>query len=315
MGDGKPSKVSVLGRWNPPHPGYPNGYDYPEYDYGIEQDGTIRIGRPLNVEGAHCVATKPPYSERGENWWNRHSIGIGLAGDFTMYPMPLAQFIALCVLVKRLMLEHGLTIDDIYPHGQVANTACPGCTYGKVLALQGTWSYDALETAVLTLTPEPSRGGAPPQQQVPVVAPPVALNFSYPNNARCMNDDLYIRDANGNRIPGRYVAKGDNITVLDVGYTSQLTLVEYPTQWGVSKGYVANVPSCIQYYHQGEWGNGSTPEPVLDDKGASIGTLNPRERATPLFRQGGKLHVVYDTPSGANTKSGYVAWGGGFTKF
>ena len=145
--------------------------------------------------------------------------------------------------------------------------------------------------------------------------PVVALNFTHPNNAKCINDDLYIRDANGNRIPGRYVATGDNITVLDVGYTSQLALVEYPTAEGVKGGYVANVASCIQYYHQGEWQNGSTPEKVLDENGGVIGSLNPGEKATPLYRSNGKLHVVYSTTKGANTKSGYVAWDGSFKQF
>jgi len=150
MGDGKPPDVSILGRWNPPHPGYPNGYDFPEYDYGIEADGLIRVGRPLKVQGAHCLSDKPPYSQRGDQWWNKNSIGIGLAGDFTIYPMPQAQFDALVALVKRLMREHGLTLDDVYPHGQVTYTSCPGSTYSKVPALKGKWSYDKFEQAVLS---------------------------------------------------------------------------------------------------------------------------------------------------------------------
>jgi len=56
-------------------------------------------------------------------------------------------------------------------------------------------------------------------------------------------------------------------------------------------------------------------EAVLDEKGGSLGSLNPREKATPLFRKNGKLHVVYATSKGTNTKSGYVVWNGGFSKF
>jgi len=149
QGDGLPPSVSILERWNPPHPGYPNGYDLPEYDYGIEANGLVRVGRPLTVQGAHCLSDKPAYSQRGDQWWNRNSIGIGLAGDFTIYPMPQAQFDALVTLVKRLMGEHGLTLDDVYPHGQVTYTSCPGSTYSKVPALKGKWSYDKFEQAVL----------------------------------------------------------------------------------------------------------------------------------------------------------------------
>lgn len=138
------------------------------------------------------------------------------------------------------------------------------------------------------------------------------LKFTYPNNAKVVNDDLYIRDANGNKIPGRCVAMGDDITVLDVSYSKQLVLLEYPTPSGVSKGYVANAVNCLQYHHQGKWLNGSTPEPVMDENGVKIGTLNPREQATPLYRKNGKLQVVYSTDKGMNTKSGYVTWNGGF---
>ena len=154
---------------------------------------------------------------------------------------------------------------------------------------------------------EPSRGSAP----TPILAPTVAsspLHFTYPNNAKVVGDDLYIRDANGVRIPDRYVSNGDNITVLDVSYSKQLVLVEYPTSAGVKSGYVSN--ACIRYFNQGLWQNGSTPEPVLDENGVKIGSLDPGEHATPLYRKNGKIHVVYNTDKGANSKSGYVVYGG-----
>jgi len=142
-GDGKPPSVSILNRWNP------YKYDYPEYDYGVEYDGTIRTGRPLNIQGSHCIATKAPYSQRGDQWWNQNSIGIAVAGDFTKFPMPAAQFNGLVSLVKSLMSQHGLTLDNVYPHCQVANTICPGCTYSKVAGSRGFWSYDEFEKAVM----------------------------------------------------------------------------------------------------------------------------------------------------------------------
>jgi len=142
MGDGKPPEVSILQRWNP------SNYDYPEYDFGVEADGTIRIGRPLNYQGAHTLSDKPPYSQKGNQWWNQNSIGIGIAGDFTKYPMPQAQFNALVALVKRLMSQYGLTLDNVYPHGQVTYTDCPGCTYSKLPSAKGLWSYDEFEKAV-----------------------------------------------------------------------------------------------------------------------------------------------------------------------
>lgn len=139
--------------------------------------------------------------------------------------------------------------------------------------------------------------------------------FTYPNNAQVVGDFFYVRDSSGNIIPGRYVSDGDNITVLDVSYTKQLVYVEYPTATGVRTGYISNVPSLIHYYYQGQWHNGSTTETVYDEYGSVIGSLNPYEAATPLYRKNGKLHVVYNTSKGTNTKSGYVYYNGGFTRF
>ncbi|PPK43900.1 M14 family zinc carboxypeptidase [Clostridium algidicarnis] len=62
--------------------------------------------------------------------------------------------------------------------------------------------------------------------------------FTYPNNAKLQGDFLYLRDANKNMVSGRQVDNGNRITVLDVGYTKQLALVQYPTSAGVRQGYV-----------------------------------------------------------------------------
>lgn len=143
------------------------------------------------------------------------------------------------------------------------------------------------------------------------------LKFSYPNNAKIAGDDLYIRDENGNRIQGRQVDNGDNITVLDISYSKQLVLVEYPTANGVKKGYIKNVPSLIHYYFQGQYSNGSTQEPAYMDSSFAnrFGSLDSHESATPLYRQGDKLCVVYSTSKGQNTKNGFVKYNDHFNKF
>ncbi|EHR0219546.1 SH3 domain-containing protein, partial [Clostridium perfringens] len=134
--------------------------------------------------------------------------------------------------------------------------------------------------------------------------------FTYDNNAQVVGDELYLRDENGNIIPGRSVSDGDNITVLDVGYTKQLALVQYPAGNVVRQGYVTNATNLIRYFKQGEWLNGSTTEAVLDENGGSLGSLDPYEAATPLYKKNGMIHVVYDTSKGPNTKSGYVKFEG-----
>lgn len=42
---------------------------------------------------------------------------------------------------------------------------------------------------------------------------------TFPPNAVVKGDFLYLRDANGNLIPGRSVSVGDRITVLDASYS------------------------------------------------------------------------------------------------
>ncbi|MBU3205282.1 hypothetical protein [Clostridium algidicarnis] len=86
--------------------------------------------------------------------------------------------------------------------------------------------------------------------------------FTYPNNAKLQGDFLYLRDANKNMVSGRQVDDGDSITVLDVGYSQQLALVQYPTSAGVRQGYVNNTPSVIKYNNANAWANGSTTEIV-----------------------------------------------------
>ncbi|MGU9183613.1 SH3 domain-containing protein [Clostridium perfringens] len=134
--------------------------------------------------------------------------------------------------------------------------------------------------------------------------------FTYENNAEVVGDELYLRDANGSLIPGRSVSVGDRITVLDVSYSKQLALVQYPAGSVVRQGYVTNATNLIRYFKQGEWLNGSTTEPVLDENGGSLGSLSPYEAATPLYKKNGMIHVVYDTSKGSNTKSGYVKFEG-----
>lgn len=134
--------------------------------------------------------------------------------------------------------------------------------------------------------------------------------FSYPNNAQIRGDFLYARDSNGSILPDHRVDDGDFITVLDVGYTAQLVLVEYPTASGVLSGYITNVTSLIKYFNSGEWKNGSTTEFVYDGNGIQIGSLSPYETATPLYKENGMTEVVYNTDKGINTKSGFVRYSG-----
>ncbi|TBX18880.1 hypothetical protein BFS06_16750, partial [Clostridium perfringens] len=138
----------------------------------------------------------------------------------------------------------------------------------------------------------------------------VSGGFSYPPNAEVVGDELYLRDENGNRITGRSVSVGDKITVLDISYSRQLALVQYPSGGDVRQGYVTNATKLIRYFKQYQWHNGSSSEEVLDANGQHLGSLSPYESATPLYEQNGMIHVVYNTDKGPNTKSGFVKYEG-----
>ena len=135
-------------------------------------------------------------------------------------------------------------------------------------------------------------------------------------NARVVNDFLYARDSEGNKVGG-YASEGDEIEVLDVSDSRQLALIKYPTPNGAKERYVTNATNCIEYFYQDQYKNGSTPEPVYQESSCKteIGSLNPYEKATPIYRKNGVLHVVYSTWKGRNTISGFVKYNGGFDKF
>ena len=66
------SGVSEIDRWHKAR-GWKNGCGF---HFVIRRDGTIELGRPLSMEGAHC------------KYHNRHSIGICYEGGLDMEGRP-----------------------------------------------------------------------------------------------------------------------------------------------------------------------------------------------------------------------------------
>lgn len=133
-------------------------------------------------------------------------------------------------------------------------------------------------------------------------------------NATVKNDWLYIRDSSGNILSGQ-IPIDTKIRVLDVSYSKQLVLIQYVSNNAINKVYVKNATNCIIYDYDKQWANGSTTEIVYETSSCtnSIGSINPYEKATPIYRENGILHVVYDTDKGEKTKSGYVKYNDSFT--
>ena len=80
------------------------------YHFVLLEDGFIEAGRPLEISGAHC---------KGHN---ADSIGICLIGknEFTD-----KQFNSLRDLIKGLMIQYKLKIDNVYGHRDFSNKTCP----------------------------------------------------------------------------------------------------------------------------------------------------------------------------------------------
>jgi N-acetyl-anhydromuramyl-L-alanine amidase AmpD len=97
-----------------------NGWKDIGYHFGVELVGSsyqILQGRNLATPGAHCK----------EQSMNRLAIGICVVGNFDLAPPPPEQLIALRSLVKTLMQEHNIPVENIVLHRQYATyKSCPG---------------------------------------------------------------------------------------------------------------------------------------------------------------------------------------------
>lgn len=254
------------------------------YNYYVRKDGSVWKGRPDNATSANCFGQ------------NNQSLGVCFEGNFEVDTMGTVQFNAGVELIKSLKNKYG--INEVGGHKKYFNTACPGKNFPLDEMLNAINSNVQNVQVVANKTNTESSQG-----------------FSYTNNAKMGNDWFRLRDSNGNILSGGHmVTAGDDLTILDVSYSKQLVLLEYPTSHGVIKGYIMNNDKII-YKYQDRWHNGSTPEVCMDESGNVIGSISAYESATPIYRKNGMLHVVYSTGKGRNTKSGFVRYNGGFTDF
>jgi hypothetical protein len=103
------------------------GFDGLGYHFVIgngtkSKDGEVEVGFrwPIQREGAHV---KRPGAE---NWWNEHTIGIVLVGNFDTHPPSEAQMRSLVELTVWLCREFNIPYERIYFHREVKQTECPG---------------------------------------------------------------------------------------------------------------------------------------------------------------------------------------------
>ena len=104
------------------------GFDGLGYHFVINngrggRDGRVEVGYRWKKQetGAHCRV-----SPNDNNYWNEHTIGICLIGNFERSRPSEAQYRSLSKLVQFLMVRYHIKTRDLLGHGDVKATKCPG---------------------------------------------------------------------------------------------------------------------------------------------------------------------------------------------
>ena len=105
------------------------GWDGLGYHFVIDNgrggtDGRVEVGYRWRdqLTGAHCRQ-----ASRDDNYWNEHTIGICLVGNFEQHTPTPAQYESLAQLTHFLQRRYNIPTYKIRGHRDiVSSTACPG---------------------------------------------------------------------------------------------------------------------------------------------------------------------------------------------
>ena len=270
-------------------------------DYFVDSNNIIQI---IDTDHYYSWAVGDGNGKYGIT--NSNSVSIEMCLEKDGYPSE-ATIKNTIDLTKYLMDKYNIGINRLARHYDASRKPCPNSfktnNWAKWTnfrnALTGTISNSSSNESNSTITNTSS-----------------SMGCIQGYNAIIKNDFFYLRNSNGNKTNGR-IEIGTKIKVLDVSYSKQLVYIAYLENNIEKKAYITNAPNCIEYLYANKWSNGSTTETVYETSSCanSIGSINPDEKATPLYRENGVLHVVYTTSKGVNTKSGYVKYNARFNKF
>ncbi len=87
------------------------------------RDGDVEVGYRWTQQqhGAHCRV-----NHQDSNYWNEHTIGICLVGNFQKSRPTRNQLNSLHKLTRFLMKQYAIPRQKIYGHGDIKATDCPG---------------------------------------------------------------------------------------------------------------------------------------------------------------------------------------------
>ena len=104
------------------------GYDELGYHFVInngrgQKDGKVEPTPRWYKQkhGAHCRVNK-----NDNNYWNQHTIGIGLIGNFEKTWPTNAQYDSLARLVRFLQKRYNISTGEVKGHKHIKPTKCPG---------------------------------------------------------------------------------------------------------------------------------------------------------------------------------------------
>ena len=264
-------------------------------DYFVDSDNIIQI---IDTDNYYSWAVGDGNGKYGIT--NSNSVSIEMCLEKDGYPSQ-ATIQNTIDLTKYLMQKYNIGINKVIRHYDASRKSCPNSfktnNWAKWTSFKNALTNDISNNSTITNTTS-------------------SMGCIQGYNASIKNDFFYLRDSNGNKTSG-IIEIGTKIKVLDVSYSKQLVYIAYLENNTEKKAYITNATNCIEYLYQNQWNNGSTTEIVYETSSCanSIGTINPYEKATPLYRENGVLHVVYTTSKGVNTKSGYVKYNARFSKF
>jgi N-acetyl-anhydromuramyl-L-alanine amidase AmpD len=88
------------------------------YNFVVERDGKIVVGRPLTMKGAHCKS----------DYYKKVGIAICGIGNFDNHEPTTAQWEGMRIITRKVQLEYNIPLVNIVGHGFIPGeaTSCPG---------------------------------------------------------------------------------------------------------------------------------------------------------------------------------------------
>jgi hypothetical protein len=85
------------------------------YNFGINGNGEIETGRPLNMQGAHV------------KYHNTEAVGVALYGDFRTDTLTIEQKKSAYMLCNQIMAGYDIPVKNVLGHGEFTQqaTSCP----------------------------------------------------------------------------------------------------------------------------------------------------------------------------------------------